>query len=174
MTNQFPESLRLNGLFLNSVDTPALPCPILCPVSLITYFRALLLIYTSLIFGEIASVPLTMDSLPETLRNFAEEQWSQELPDEQVNSLALVSLCALSLMVVSLTGLFLLWRPARMLFTVYLLTIAIAVVLSGSLVQSSLTSVLSFMNTIISGLMLGMLYFSPLRKHFDKLGPAEA
>jgi hypothetical protein len=41
-------------------------------------------------------------------------------------------------------------------------------VLSGATVQSELTSVLSFMNTIISGLILGMLYFSPLREYFDQ------
>jgi hypothetical protein len=137
-------------------------------VPLTTYFRALLLIYSLLIFGEIASVPLTMGTIAEPVRKFAEEQWSAEIPSEQMESLALISLCALSLMLVSLVGLGLLWRPARMLFTLYLLFIAIAVVLSGTIVQSALTSVLSFMNTVISGLILGMLYFSPLREYFDK------
>jgi hypothetical protein len=138
---------------------------------LINYFRALLLIYTVLIFGELASVPLTMNSLPEGIRKYAEEQWSEELPDEQAGPLALVSLCALSLMLLSLTGLAVLWRPARLMFTLYLLSVAIAVVLAGPAVESSLTSVLSFMNTIISGLILGMLYFSPLREHFDRREP---
>ena len=143
-------------------------------VSLVTYFRALLFIYTLLIFGELASVPLTMNSLPESIRKFAEEQWKEELPQDQAGPLAIVSLCGLALMVVSLVGLSVLWRPARMLFTIYLLLIAISVVLSGATVQSELTSVLSFMNTIISGLILGMLYFSPLREYFDqKQEPAE-
>ena len=56
-------------------------------------------------------------------------------------------------------------------FLNYLLFIAIGVVLSGVSVESALTSVLSFMNTIISGLILGMIYFSPLREHFDKRDP---
>jgi hypothetical protein len=142
-------------------------------VSLITYFRALLAIYSTLIFGEIASVPLTMDSLPDAIRKFAEDQWSREMPDDEAGLLAFVSLCALGLMLVSVVGLAALWRPARLLYTVYLLCIAIAVVLSGSVVQSALTSVLSFMNTIISGLILGMTYFSPLREHFDKEEPIE-
>ena len=135
---------------------------------LISYFRALLVIYTVLVFGEVASVPTTMNTLPESIRKFAEDQWGQELPEEEAGTLALVSLCALSLMLLSLPGLALLWRPARLLYTLYLLCIAIGVVLSGAAVQSALTSVLSFMNTIISGLILGMIYFSPLREHFDK------
>lgn len=138
-----------------------------CAVSLVTYFRALLCIYTLLVFGELASVPLTMNSLPESIRKFAADHWKEELPDDQAGPLAIVSLCGLALMVLSLVGLAVLWRPARMLFTIYLLLIAISVVLSGATVQSELTSVLSFMNTIISGLILGMLYFSPLREHFD-------
>ena len=59
------------------------------------------------------------------------------------------------------------------MYTLYLLCIAIAVVLSGASVESGLTSVLSFMNTIISGLILGMIYFSPLREHFDKRDAGE-
>jgi len=140
---------------------------------LISYFRALLLLYTLLVFGELASVSFTMDTLPESIRKFAEDQYNQQLPDEQAAPLALVSLCALSLMLVSLVGLSVLWRPARLLFTLYLLAIAIGVVLSGSVVESALTSVLSFMNTIIAGLILGMIYFSPLREHFDRKEPAE-
>lgn len=140
-------------------------------MSLVLYFRALLLIYTVLVFGELASVPLTMDRLPESIRKFAEDQWHEELPEDQAGPLALVSLCALSLMLASLTGLALLWRPARLLYTLYLLSIAIAVVLAGTAVESALTSVLSFMNTIISGLILGMIYFSPLREHFDQQEP---
>ncbi len=142
-------------------------------VPLISYFRALLFIYTLLVFGELASVPLTMNSLPESIRKFAEEQWKEELPDEQAGPLALVSLGTLAAMVISLVGLAVLWRPARQLFTIYLLLIAIGVVLSGTTVQSELTSVLSFMNTIVAGLILGMIYFSPLRDYFDKLEPDE-
>lgn len=137
-------------------------------VSWISYFRALLLIYTALAFGEIASAPLTMDTLPESVRKFAEDQWKEELPEEQASLLAIVGMCTLALMVVSLVGLSLLWRPARMLFTTYVLCIAISVVLSGATVQSELTSVLSFMNTIVAGVILGLIYFSPLRDFFDK------
>ena len=145
-------------------------------VPLTTYFRTLLLIYAVLIFGEILSDPATRDSLPEALRKFQEEDWKHDLSDEKADLLAMVSIGALSLMAFSIVGLFALWRRARTLFTAYLLFVAISVVLSGPTVQSELTSVLSFMDTIISGLILGMIYFSPLREYFDKKedDPAQA
>jgi hypothetical protein len=145
-------------------------------VPLTTYFRALLLIYSVLIFGEILSDSATRDSLPEALRKFQEEDWKHDLSDEKADLLATISIGALSLMPFSIIGLFLLWRRARTLFTAYLLFMAISVVLSGPTVQSELTSVLSFMDTIISGLILGMIYFSPLRDYFDKKedDPAQA
>jgi hypothetical protein len=135
---------------------------------LTTYFRALLLIYTVLVFGELASGPMTLDTLPDAVRKYAEDQWEQGPPSETADALMLVSFGALVLMFISLSGLWLLWRPARMLFTVYLLLLAIGLVLAGPVVESALTSVLAFMNTTISGLILGMLYFSPLRHYFDK------
>lgn len=136
---------------------------------LVTYFRTLLLLYVLLIFGELASGPATIDTLPEALRKFAQDQYDN--PEKSVGAnfqaLGLVLLACLAMMITSLVGLWLLWRPARMLFTVYLLSLAVAIVLAGPLVESSLTSVLAFMNTIISGLILGMIYFSPLREHFE-------
>lgn len=132
-----------------------------------SYFRVLLVLYAALIFGELASAQLTIKTLPEPIRKYAEDQWIESLPKERAETLEVVSMAALTLMFVSVLGLWALWRPARLLYTVYLLCIAISVVLAGPVVESELTSVLSFMNTIISGLILGMIYFSPLRDHFD-------
>lgn len=136
---------------------------------LISYFRVLLLLYVTLIFAEVASGPATMETLPEPLRKFAQEQYEnpEKTVGPNVDLLGTVLLIGLAVMLVSLVGLWVLWRPARMLFTIYLLCLAVAIVLAGPLVESSLTSVLAFMNTIISGLILGMIYFSPLREHFD-------
>ena len=137
-------------------------------MSLTTYFRALLLIYSVLIFGDLASAPVMIDALPEPLRKFAHEDWTKQLSDERVEALTLLQRCALPLMGVSILGLAALWRPARTLFTAFLLCIAVITVLTGPNVQPELNSVLSFMEDIISGLILGMIYFSPLREHFDR------
>jgi hypothetical protein len=140
-------------------------------VSLVTYFRALLLIYAVLVFGELLSGQYTMDSFPESVRTFQEEQW-KNLPEDRALALMILVRAGLGFMAVSLVGLSLLWRPARMLFTVYLLLIAIMVVLAGPTIESELTTALSFMNTIIAGVILGMVYFSPLREYFDQKPPA--
>ena len=136
---------------------------------LITYFRTLLALHVVLIAGEITSGQLTISGLPEPLRNYLELHYKtpEKTIGANLETLAWVTLFGLSLLLVSMIGLWVLWRPARMLFTAYLLCLAVAIVLSGPLVESPLTSVLAFMNTIISGLILGMIYFSPLREHFD-------
>jgi hypothetical protein len=136
---------------------------------LITYFRTLLALHVLLIVGELTSGQLTRAGLPEPLRNYLELHYKtpEKTVGTNLEALAWVSLFGMTLLLVSMIGLWVLWRPARMLFTTYLLCLAIAIVLSGPLVESSLTSVLAFMNTIISGLILGMIYFSPLRDHFD-------
>src|SRR3954471_792355 len=110
---------------------------------LTSYFRVLLVLYAGLIFGELASAQLTLDSLPEPLRKYAQDQWMEALPKERAETLEVVSITALTLMFVSVLGLWALWRPARLLYTVYLLCIAISVVLAGPVVESELTSVLS-------------------------------
>jgi len=136
---------------------------------LITYFRTLLALHVLLIVGELTSGQLTTSTLPEPLRNYLELQYKnpENTIGPNLEALSWVSLFGMSLLLVSMIGLWVLWRPARMLFTAYLLCLAVAIVLAGPLVESSLTSVLAFMNTIISGLILGMIYFSPLREHFD-------
>jgi hypothetical protein len=136
---------------------------------LLTYFRTLLALHVVLIAGEITSGQLTISGLPDPLRNYLEQHYKtpEKTVGANLEALAWVTLFGLSLLLVSMIGLWVLWRPARMLFTAYLLCLAVAIVLSGPLVESPLTSVLAFMNTIISGLILGMIYFSPLREHFD-------
>src|SRR3954454_17434243 len=95
-----------------------------------TYFRVLLMLYAVLIFGELASGPMTLNTLPEPIRKFAEEQMTETLPQEKEEPLMIVTLVAFGLMFVSLLGLWFLWRPARLLYTLYLLSVAIAVVLA--------------------------------------------
>jgi hypothetical protein len=136
---------------------------------LITYFRTLLALHVLLIAGELTSGRLTISGLPEPLRNYLELQYKnpEKTIGPNLEALSWVSLVGMGLLLTSMIGLWMLWRPARMFFTLYLLCLAVAVVLAGPVVESSLTSVLAFMNTIISGLILGMIYFSPLREHFD-------
>jgi hypothetical protein len=142
---------------------------------LITYFRTLLVLHVLLIAGEIASGQITISALPEPLRNYLELQYKspEKTIGPNLEALSWVSLFGMGLLLSSVGGLWALWRPARIFFTAYLLCLAVAIVLAGPVVESSLTSVLAFMNTIISGLILGMIYFSPLREHFDAAEPTE-
>lgn len=119
---------------------------------LITYFRTLLALHVLLIVGELTSGQMTLSGLPEPLRAYLEQHYKnpEKTIGPNLEALSWVSLFGMSLLLVSMIGLWVLWRPARMLFTAYLLGLAVAIVLAGPLVESSLTSVLAFMNTIIS------------------------
>lgn len=123
--------------------------------------------YLALVFAEMASDVFSVSWLPEPLRGFVEARWNDTTVTEEQVLLVLLSVGALSLMLVSIVGLWFFWRPARMLYTAFLLVLACAVAASGSIVQTALTSVLSFMNTIIAGVILAMIYFSPLREDFE-------
>jgi hypothetical protein len=142
-------------------------------MSLTTYFRALLCIFVGLVFAEIAADLTTTSWLPDPLREYVEAQMKDDTISSGLMMLALFATLAMGLMLVSVAGLWLLWRPARMLYTLFLLSLACAVAASGTVVQSALTSVLGFMNTIIAGAILAMIYFSPLREHFDAPSPEE-
>jgi hypothetical protein len=137
-------------------------------MSLNNYFRALLCVFLLLVIAEVASDIMTVGWLPEPLRKHVEEQMKPGGPvTPDLAILAMFSLLSLSLMLVSLIGLWLFWRPARMLYTLCLLTLGCAVAASGTVVESALTTVLSYMNTVIAGVILGMIYFSPVREHFE-------
>src|SRR5262249_33680177 len=136
------------------------------------YFRALLLIYAMMVLGELLSGQYTMDSFPESVRSFQEEQW-KSLPDDRALELVILFRCWLGFMAGCAAGLSNLWKPGRVLFTGSLFLIAIMVVLGGATIESELTTVLSFMNTIMAGVILGMVYFSPLREYFDQKPPPE-
>lgn len=137
-------------------------------MSLTNYFRALLCVFLLLIIAEIASDVLTVGWLPEPLRKHVEEQTDPNRPPSAALAMLVIfSLLSLSLLLASSIGLFFFWRPARMLFTLCLLTIACSVAASGTVVESALTTVFSYMNTVISGVILGMIYFSPIREHFE-------
>lgn len=136
-------------------------------MSLTNYFRALLCVFVLLVAAEIASDLMTVSWLPEPLRKHVEEQMKPGPPSAQMAMLALFSLLSLALLLISLAGLFVFWRPARVLYTLCLLTLGCAVAASGTVVESALTTVLSYMNTVIAGVILGMIYFSPIREHFE-------
>jgi hypothetical protein len=136
-------------------------------MTLPNYFRALLCIFTLLVVAEIASDVLTVQWLPDPLRQHVEARMNNSELNSEVAVLLILSLAALALMVASVVGLWVFWRPARLLYTLFLLVFACAIAASGTIVQTALTSVLSFMYSVIAGVILGMIYFSPLRDLFE-------
>jgi hypothetical protein len=75
--------------------------------------------------------------------------------------------------VVSWIGLLVFWRPARPLFAVTTLLLLFPTLLGGPHVDDGLSAMLGEMVSIITGAILALVYFSPLKDLYEKR-PADA
>ncbi len=112
---------------------------------------------------------LTEPTLPVPLRD-----WVQ-LEAETVNLTPrfVVLLCVGTLMVVSLlistVGLLLFWRFARPLYFVTTLASVLLLPLSGPEVQSGWAAMFDDLGLLLSGVVLALTYWSPLRDPFENV-----
>ncbi len=67
-------------------------------------------------------------------------------------------------------GVLVLWRPARTLFLVSTVATLPVTLLNGPYVASALATALDELTVLLGGLILGLLYTSPLRRQFDRPG----
>jgi hypothetical protein len=96
-----------------------------------------------------------------------EAEWEADFTTRDLVDLA-VSIPLLLLALVSMVGLFLFWRPARPL---YLVTTAAGLFLTpffGPYVDAGWETAFGEAATIISGMVLALVYFSPLKELFEK------
>jgi len=142
-------------------------------MSLTLFFRRLLLLYIAFIIAELGSADVTMSWLPEPLRKYEESQASAADADLEMYLLAMLFLVTLVCYTVSFIGLWRFWPPARWLFGTTILLSVLGTGLSGPTVMSALTSTLGYIESILSGLILALVYFSPIKEYFEKQ-PVEA
>jgi hypothetical protein len=70
--------------------------------------------------------------------------------------------------VVSWIGLFVFWRPARPLFLVTMVLFLLPTLLGGPHVDDGLSGTLAEIVSIITGVILSLIYFSPLEDFYEK------
>jgi hypothetical protein len=112
-------------------------------------------------------------TLPSTLAayshaRFAQLPWSSPSNTFHFVVLAVLTLCSFAAWI----GLLSSWRFARRL---YLLCMAMSVFLtliSGPVVMTSIGAAFQMMDGVVSGAVLGLVYFSDLKRRFEG-GPAE-
>lgn len=112
-------------------------------------------------------------TLPPTLAayghaRFAEFPWSNPSSTFHFVVLAVLTLCAFAAWI----GLLISWRFARRLYLVSMAMSVFLVLISGPVVMTSIGAAFQMMDGLVSGAVLGLVYFSDLARRFEG-GPAE-
>jgi hypothetical protein len=136
-------------------------------MSLTTFFRRLLLLYIAFLTAELVASEVTASWLPETLRKYHESELTAAEADPEIVLLATVYLVTLLLLIISLIGLWNFWPPARWLYGTTILLSVLLTGLSGPFVVSALTNTLGYIENVLSGLILAVVYFSPIKEYFE-------
>lgn len=105
--------------------------------------------------------------LPEPLRAFEEARAEANLtPNDWVVLGAGIPLIIVAL--VSSVGLMFFWRPARPLYLASLIVAIMLTPLGGPYITSGLEEALDCVSMTVSGVILALIYFSPLRDFFKR------
>jgi hypothetical protein len=111
----------------------------------------------------IATQPL----LPPELRAYLDGQADAPLNGRDLLEIA-IGIIFLGLAASSTVGLFLFKRWARRLFVALTVTGFIPIVVLGPTVETGAATALAEMATLLSGIILALIYGSPVRDHFEK------
>ncbi|MDA1143275.1 MAG: hypothetical protein O3B01_32355 [Planctomycetota bacterium] len=110
---------------------------------------------------------LTESSLPEPLRAFLDAESEAEVTAREMILLA-AAIPLIILVLVSTIGLFFFWRPARILNLISIVAGLILTPFFGPYVDAGWGMTFVEAATIISGVVLALVYFSPLKDLYDK------
>ena len=122
--------------------------------------------------AEIVVVYLSANFLPAPLRDYVDAQGEAELEwgDWVIGGLALQMI---PLLLLSYIGLWRLWRFARVLYLCTGLLGVALVSLVGPEVRMGWAVALEGLSWTVSGLILGLIYFSPLKESFARVKTSE-
>jgi hypothetical protein len=132
-----------------------------------TLLRTLIVAEIALGIISIVVSLVTESSLPEPLRAFLEVDSEADVTAQEMVLLA-VAIPLIGLLLVSSIGLFFFWRPARIL---YLITMIVGLLLTpffGPYVDAGWGTMFEDAAVIISGVILALVYFSPLKGSYEK------
>lgn len=135
-----------------------------------TSLRLLIIAEVVLGIGSVVAYYLGETSLPEALRFFESEKFDDTAGPALIIVLGLMVLLLLAL-IVAWIGLFVFWQPARLL---YLVTTVLALLLMpffGPYVETGLSYTLTEAASIVAGIILALVYFSPLKELYERREP---
>jgi hypothetical protein len=127
------------------------------------------LIVGEIVLGIVSIVVslLTRSSLPEPLRAFLDAESKAEMT-AGVLSLLATTIWLIILSLVASIGLFFFWRPARILYLIAVAANLLLTPFSGPYVDAGWGTTFLQAGFIVSGFILALIYFSPLKDLYEK------
>jgi hypothetical protein len=125
------------------------------------FLRTLILIQIPIILADLVAGMSSARTLPEPLRSFR--------AGNDLSGLALVT--AGIFLITWLTanfGLYFIWRPARTLLLFSAMLNLLGALVSGPFVRTAWEDMFDDASVLVTGMILGLLYFSPLKELFEK------
>jgi hypothetical protein len=135
-----------------------------------TLLRALIVTEYVLIIVAIVVGLATESLLPDPLRTFVEEQANAELTNNDV-AMLIIGLPLIVLLIVSSIGLFMLWPPARILYLIGIASGLVLMPVFGPYVESGWGTAFEDAASVVSGVILALVYFSPFKRYFETPRP---
>jgi hypothetical protein len=130
-------------------------------------FRCVLICTAVVIIATSLVWLLTRDQLPYELRRYLNQRHSEIVSDGGLPQL-LFLLLPVVLFVTSLIGLFFFWPPARVFYCGSILTGIVEVVSVGPRVTTGPVAALGEVVSILLGVILYMVFYSPIREEFRR------
>jgi hypothetical protein len=130
--------------------------------------RTLIVAEVGFVVLSVVGSLLTESLLPEPLRAYLATEFEGDI----ISVRDLVMICTgiplVILWLVSSIGLFFFWRPARILYVVAMIFGLLATPFFGPYVDAGLGAMLEDVATIISGIIVALVYFSPVKELFNE------
>lgn len=134
----------------------------------VSEFRVVVVVCLLLAIAAPISDVAMRAQMPEPLKAYLEAE--DEAEAEIGSSLILLAFFAIgvgTLAIISTAGLLLLWRPARLLYTIsYVLALPLYFFM-GPTISTGVTEFLNHGATFLGGVIWALIYFSPLKQYFD-------
>ena len=131
-------------------------------------FRLLVIALLLLSLGTVVAEMTTTALLPEALQAYVESAHSEITP--MFGIAILLALSVLALAFISCIGLLIPWRPARLLYTLsYVLSFPLYLMI-GPTVSTEITTFLTALGMFLGGVIWALIYFSPVKAHFQPHG----
>lgn len=134
----------------------------------VSAFRVLVMV--CLLFAVAAPISdvASRAQLPEPLKAYLD---AEDEAEGEINSplilLAFVAIGVGTLAIIATAGLLLLWRPARLLYTISYVMALPLYFFMGPTISTGVTEFLNYGATFLGGVIWALIYFSPLKQFFD-------